>query len=468
MATPRARSILAATILGSSMVFIDSTAVNVALPVLQNELHADIAQVQWIVEAYALFLAALVLVGGSLGDHFGRRRVFVIGVIAFTVCSMLCGIAPGASLMIVARSFQGIAGALLVPNSLAIISASFGDDRGKAIGSWSSLTSLMLVFGPILGGWLVEHLSWRWVFFINLPLGAIVLWLTLRCVPESRNPHAGPLDYLGTFLATASLGGIVFGLIEASVRGVRAPVVGISIAIGLVLAIPFFVHELRTASPLLPLDIFRSRLFSATNLLTLLLYAALGGALFYFPFDLIQVQHYTPTEAGAANLPMIGVVVLLSRFSGALADRRGPKLQLVLGPLIVGSGFALLAVPSIGGSYWTTFFPASLVIGLGLATTVAPLTTAVMSAAGERSGVASGINNAVARTAGLIAVAAFSVLFVTRYTAALESRITAPPAVKSSITKQASRLADMAAACSASISRSDSISALPARATRRR
>jgi EmrB/QacA subfamily drug resistance transporter len=444
MPTPHARSILAATILGSSMVFIDSTAVNVALPVLQSELHANIAQVQWIVEAYALFLAALVLVGGSLGDHFGRKRVFVVGVIAFTVCSMLCGVAPDASLMILARSFQGIAGALLVPSSLAIISASFEDDRGKAIGTWSSLTSLMLVFGPVLGGWLVQHFSWRWVFFINLPLGAIVLWLTLRCVPESRDPHAGGLDLLGAFLGTASLGGVVFGLIEASVRGVRAPMVGISVAVGVLLAIPFFVHEARTQSPLLPLDIFRSRLFSATNLLTLLLYAALGGALFYLPFDLIQVQHYTPMQAGAANLPMIGVVVLLSRFSGALADKRGPKLQLVLGPLIVGIGFALLAVPSIGGSYWTTFFPPSLVIGLGLAVTVAPLTTAVMSAAGERSGVASGVNNAVARTAGLIAVAAFSILFVTRYTIELESRITAPPHVKASITSQASRLADIA------------------------
>jgi EmrB/QacA subfamily drug resistance transporter len=443
MPTPHARSILAATILGSSMVFIDSTAVNVALPVLQRQLHADIAHVQWIVEAYALFLSALVLVGGSLGDHFGRRRVFVIGVIAFTVCSILCGVAPDARLMIVARSFQGVAGALLVPSSLAIISASFAEDRGKAIGTWSSLTSLMLVFGPVLGGWLVQHFSWRWVFFINLPLGAIVLWLTLRCVPESRNPHAGPLDYLGTFLATASLGAIVFGLIEASVRGLRAPSVGIPVALGVILAVPFFWHESRTASPLLPLDIFRSRLFSATNLLTLLLYAALGGALFYLPFDLIQVQHYTPTQAGAANLPMIAVVVLLSRFSGALADRRGPKLSLVVGPAIVGAGFALLASPSIGGSYWTTFFPASLVIGLGLATTVAPLTTAVMSAAGERSGVASGINNAVARTAGLIAVAAFSVLFVTRYTSELESRITASPDVKSSITAQASRLADI-------------------------
>lgn len=425
------------------MVFIDASAVNVALPVLQRELHADIAQVQWIVEAYALFLAALVLVGGSLGDHFGRRRIFLIGVAAFAACSVLCGAAPGARLMIVARSVQGVAGALLVPSSLAILSASFGDDRGKAIGTWSSLTSLMMPIGPILGGWLVQQLSWRWVFFLNLPLAAIVLFLALRSVPESRDPRAGALDLLGALLATVALGGIVFGLIEASTRGFRAPVVGISMAIGALLLAVFVLHEARTESPLLPLDIFRSRLFSATNLLTLLLYAALGGATFYLPFDLIQIQHYSPAKAGAANLPMVAAVVLLSRYAGALADRFGPKPFLVAGPLVIGAGFLLLAVPSIGGSYWTTFFPAALVLGLGLATTVAPLTTAVMTAAGERSGVGSGVNNAVARTAGLIAVAAFSVVFVSRYAAELESRITAPPEVKASITRQAARLADI-------------------------
>ncbi|MCU1347797.1 MAG: drug resistance transporter, EmrB/QacA subfamily, partial [Acidobacteria bacterium] len=428
---------------GSAMVFIDQTAVNVALPVLQNDLHADIAQVQWIVEAYALFLSALVLVGGSQGDHFGRRRVFAIGVIAFTVCSMLCGIAPDARLMIAARSVQGIAGALLVPSSLAIISASFGEDRGHAIGTWSSLTSLMLALGPVLGGWLVQHFSWRWVFFINLPLGAIVLFLTLRCVPESRDPHAGPLDPLGTFLAVASLGGIVFGLIEASVRGLHAPIVWISVAIGTALLVLFLLHEHRSASPLLPLELFRSRLFSACNVLTLLLYAALSGALFYVPFNLIQIQHYSPSQAGAANLPMIAMVVLLSPRAGKLMDRYGPKPLLIAGPTIAGIGFALLAMPSIGGSYWTTFFPGSLIMGLGMSITVAPLTTAVMSAAGDRSGIASGINNAVARTAGLLAVAAFSVLFVARYTTELESRVTLPPQAKAAVTAQASRLADI-------------------------
>jgi EmrB/QacA subfamily drug resistance transporter len=440
---PHARFILAATILGSSMVFIDGTAVNIALPVLQRELHADIAEVQWIVEAYQLFLSSLVLVGGSLGDHFGRKRIFALGVVTFTLCSMACGLAPNAMLMIVARALQGVAGALLVPSSLAVISASFADDRGRAIGTWSSLTTLTLAIGPLLGGWLVQNLSWRWVFFINLPIGAIVLWLTLRCVPESHDRTAGALDLIGAMLATAALGSIVFGLIEASVRGIGRPVVAISVAIGLLLIVPFLLRERRTPSPLLPLDLFRSRLFSIANLLTFALYAALGAVFFFFPFDLIQVQGYSPTQAGAANLPMMAVMVLLSPRAGALMDRYGAKPLLVTGPAIAACGFGLLALPSIGGSYWTTFFPASLVMGLGMATTVAPLTTAVMSAAGEKSGVASGINNAVARTAGLIAVAALSVVFVARYTGELEARVSAPRPIKAAILSQSNRLADI-------------------------
>jgi EmrB/QacA subfamily drug resistance transporter len=441
---PHANAILAATILGSSMVFIDSTAVGIALPVLQRELHADIAEVQWIVEAYQLFLSSLVLVGGSLGDHFGRKRIFAFGVVTFTLFSMACGLAPDARLMIVARGLQGIAGALLVPSSLAVISASFSaGERGHAFGTWSSLTSPMLVFGPLLGGWLVQNLSWRWVFFINLPLGAIVLWLTLRCVPESHDRTAGALDPGGAILGTAALGGIVFGLIEASVRGIARWEAVIPVTVGLVLIVPFLLHERRTRSPLLPLDLFRSRLFSVTNLLTFALYAALGGALFFLPFDLIQVQGYSPTQAGAANLPMIAAIGLLSSRAGALMDRYGAKPLLVTGPAVAACGFALLAWPSIGGSYWTTFFPGSLVMGLGMAMTVAPLTTAVMSAAGEKSGVASGINNAVARTAGLIAVAALSVIFVARYTGELEARVSAPAPVKSTILSQSNRLADI-------------------------
>jgi EmrB/QacA subfamily drug resistance transporter len=436
MPPPHPRAILAATILGSAMVFIDSTAVNVALPVLQRELHASMAAVQWIVEAYQLFLSSLLLVGGALGDHFGRKRVFALGVAAFALASAWCGLAPGATQMIVARAVQGVAGALLVPSSLAIINASFGSGRGKAIGTWSALTSLTLALGPLLGGALVQHASWRWVFFINVPLAVIVLALVLTRVPESRDPDAGALDPLGALLATAALGGIVFGLIESR------PWVSVS---GVVLLIVFVLHEHRARSPLVPLALFRSRLFSATNLLTLLLYAALGGALFFLPFNLIQIQHYSPTQAGAANLPMIVMMVLLSKPAGGLMDRYGARLPLIAGPLIAAAGFALLALPGIGGSYWMTFFPPSLVMGLGMAVTVAPLTTAVMSAAGEKSGVASGINNAVARTAALIAVAVLGLVFVHRFTRELEARVQAPPAVKQAILRQSARLADVPA-----------------------
>ena len=440
--TPHARAILAATILGSALVFIDGTAVNVALPVFQRDLHADVSQVQWIVEAYQLFLSSLVLVGGSLGDHLGRRRIFIIGVAAFTICSAWCGLAPTPGQMIAARAVQGVAGALLVPSSLAIISASFGDDRGRAIGTWSAFTSLTLALGPVLGGWLVQHLSWRWVFYMNVPLAAIVLWLAIRCVPESRDKTAGALDIPGALLATAGLGAIVFGLIESNNRGLGSPLVWGSVVAGCVLLVLFILRERTTPSPLLPLAIFRSRIFSSVNILTFLLYAALGGALFFVPFNLIQVQKYTPTEAGSANLPMIALMVLLSRKTGAIADRFGPRLPLVIGPAIAGIGFALFTRPGIGGSYWTTFFPAIVVLGLGMSITVAPLTTAVMSTAGERSGVASGVNNAVSRTAALMAVAVLGVVVVQRFSTSLHARTAAlhlPPAAFA----QVNRLVDM-------------------------
>ena len=436
MATKNARSILAATILGSSLVFIDSTAVNVALPVFQRDLHADLAAVQWIVEAYQLFLSALVLVGGSLGDHYGRRRVFAIGVTAFALASCWCGFAPTTLQMIIARSLQGVAGALLVPSSLAILNASFGSDRGRAIGTWSALTSLNLAFGPVLGGWLVGRFSWHWVFFINAPLAALVLVLIFTRVPESRDTSARALDPIGAVLVTLALGAIVYGLIESQM------LIGIA---GLVLLGAFLVFESRVREPLLPLALFRSRLFSACNLLTLFLYGALGGVFFFMPFNLIHIQHYTPAQAGAANLPTVAMMVLLSKPAGALMDRVGARTPLIAGPLIAGCGFALIARPSIGGSYWTTFFPALLVLGIGMAITVAPLTTAVMSAAGEKSGIASGISNAVARTAGLMAVAILGVLFAQRFSHELERRVIAPPAVKQAILAQSARLDDITA-----------------------
>ncbi len=424
------RWVLIATILGSSMVFIDSSVVNVALPTLQEDLGATSAATQWVVESYALFLAALILVGGALGDKFGRRRLFVIGTVIFTVTSVWCAIAPDIGNLIVARAAQGIGGALLTPASLALISATFEDDteRGRAIGTWSGFTSITAAGGPVLGGFLVEQASWRWIFLINVPLAAVVLLITLRYLPESRDPRAGRLDWPAAVLATLGLGGVVFGLIEASAVGWTDPRVVLALTVGVAALAAFVVTEARTREPMMPLGLFRNRTFSGTNLLTLLLYAALGGALYFFPFLLIQVQGYSSTEAGAALLPFVLLLFVLSRWAGGLIGRFGAKLPLIIGPVIAAAGFALFAVPGIGGSYWTTYFPAVVVLGLGMAVTVAPLTTAVMGAvSASRTGIASGINNAVARTASLLAIAVFGIIVASVFTSDLEIHLTDIP-----------------------------------------
>ena len=418
--------ILVATILGSSMAFIDGTAVNVALPVMQRELDATFTQLQWVIVAYALFLGSLLLVGGSLGDRLGRRRVFVVGIVVFALASVWAGVAPGVGQLIAARALQGIGGALFVPGSLALIGACFTDEeRGKAIGTWSGASGLMAAMGPLLGGFLAEEFSWRWVFFINIPIAVIVVAIALLRVPESGDPTGGGrVDWVGGLLATLGLGGLVYGLIESGNRGLSDPLVVASIAIGVGALAGFMFAETRVRSPMMPLSIFRSRSFAGANVLTLLLYAGLGGTLFFLPLNLVLVQGYSATAAGASLLPLIIIIGVLSRYMGGLVVRTGAKLPLIIGPSVAGVGFLLFAVPGVGGSYWTTFFPAVVVFGLGMSITVAPLVTVVMSTVDQNlSGLASGINNAISRVASLMALAVFGMVALALFGGALDSRL---------------------------------------------
>ncbi|WP_232077958.1 MFS transporter [Burkholderia sp. THE68] len=422
----RKRLALSATILGSSMAFIDGSVVNVALPSIQSELGASIAAMQWVVNAYLLLLGALVLVGGSMGDKLGRRKVFIAGVAIFTVASAACGFAPGMRWLIAARALQGVGAALLVPGSLAIIGAVFeGEERGRAIGTWAGVGAITSSVGPAAGGWLVDAFSWRAIFFLNLPLAAATIALALMSVPDSHDADAPQtLDWPGAACTAAGLAALTYGLTEAPSRGFADPLVLGMIGAGVVLLAAFIAIETKSRDPMIPLDIFRSRDFSGANLVTLLLYFGLGGVLFFLPFTLIRAYGYSATEAGAAVLPMPLIIGVLSRFTGGLTGRFGARALLVAGPCVAGLGFAMLALPFAARGYWAGFFPALIVLGIGLTITVAPLTTTVMaSVPGERAGVASGVNNAVARVASLLAIAVLGIVFVWSHDAALSARL---------------------------------------------
>ncbi len=440
--------VLAATILGSSMVFIDATVVNVILPRLQTTLNVTGVQIQWVVEAYLLFLSALILLGGALGDRFGRKRIFQLGTILFVIASVACGLSQTLFQLTLARSVQGIGGALLTPGSLAIINAAFPEqERGKAIGTWSGFTAITAALGPVLGGWLSDYASWRWVFFLNLPLALITLATTQKYVPEQCDESRNiPLDIKGAVTSTLALAGITFGLIESGRLGFQNFSVCVALIGGILLLGLFIRIESRSTAPMMPLSLFRSRVFSAVNLLTLLLYAALGAVFYFLPFNLIQVQGFSATQAGAANLPFVLILFLMSRWSGGLYDRFGASVPLTVGSLIAGTGFLVLGyLPGLHADYWTAFFPGIIILGVGMAICIAPLTTAVLAAVQvDHSGLASGINNAIARIAGLLAIATLTLFIVFSFqrnlSQALET-IAIPPELSSEIIRKSNRLA---------------------------
>ena len=402
------RWVLLATVLGSGMASIDATVVGIALPAIGRDFNTGLASLQWVVTAYTLTLAGLLLVAGSMGDRYGRKKVFLLGVVWFAVASILCGVAPNAEVLIGARAIQGIGAALLTPGSLAIIEASFKPaDRMKAIGAWSGLGGVAIAIGPFLGGWLVQAVSWRLIFAINIPLAIAVVAIAWRHVPESRDTAmTGRIDNTGGALITIGLIGLTYGLIEGPSKGWTKPAPLAALIAGVVLLGAFVAWERRARQPMLPLNLFKSAQFTAANVATFTVYGALGGALFLLPIQLQQVSGYTPLQAGVSLLPVTVIMLLLSARSGALAARIGPRLQMSVGPLVIAAGLALFTLIGSSGDYVTEVLPAVVVFGFGLAINVAPLTATVLAAVpASHAGVASAVNNDVARAASLIAVA---------------------------------------------------------------
>jgi len=419
---------LAATILGSSMAFIDGSVVNIALPAIQQALHADAASTQWIVNAYLLLLGALVLVGGSAADLYGRRRIFLLGIAIFTAASIACGLSPDITVLIISRAVQGLGAALLTPASLAMLGATFDEhERSHAIGIWAGVGALTAAAGPVLGGWLVDQVSWRAIFLLNVPLAVAAAGLAVGFACESRDDNAKPLDWKGVVAVAIGLAAITWGLGAVPASGFRDKSVLGALGAGTAFLVAFVAIEARSRErAMMPLSLYRSRNFSGTNALTLLLYFALGGTLYFLPFGLIRLGGYSATQAGAALLPFAMIMGFGASFAGRLSDRFGPRLSLTSGPLIAACGLALLAFADLGRSYWASVFPAIGVLAIGMTVTVPPLTSTVMASAGEaHAGIASGVNNAVARVAGLLAVAALGALLFTSFSHYLGDR---PPA----------------------------------------
>jgi EmrB/QacA subfamily drug resistance transporter len=410
--TSAARWVLLATVTGAGLTLVDATAVNVALPALGRDLDAGVAGLQWTLNGYTLTLAALILLGGSLADRFGRRRIYLIGVVWFAVASALCGLAPSLEVLVASRALQGVGGALLTPGSLAILQASFApSERARAIGAWSGLSGIAAAVGPLVGGWLITTLSWRWIFLVNLPLATVVVAVAARHVPETRDPtSARGFDIAGASLAAGGLVGVTWALIEAGEHGASTPVVAAGVA-GLAALAAFVRTERRSRHPMLPLGIFSSRQFTSANLVTLVVYGGMSGMFFLLAVFLQQALGYSPLAAGAAIIPVTLLMLTLSERAGQLAERIGPRLPMSAGPLVMASALALMTRFGAGMRYVTAVLPAVVVFGLGLSLTVAPLTATVLAAADERhSGIASGVNNAVARSAGLLAVAVLPAL----------------------------------------------------------
>ena len=417
------RVALVAAILGSGIVFLDGTIVNVALPAIRQSLHGALAEQQWVVEAYLLTLSSLLLIGGSLGDLFGRRRVFTIGLTGFGVFSLVCAVAPSSGVLIAARALQGIAGAMLVPSTLALIVDNFGEsERGAAIGSWTAWTGMVMVIGPLAGGLLVQLASWRWIFGLNVAPVAMTLFLLRRLPADRRSP--GHVDVVGAILCASGLAGPVFALIEQPSYGWGSAVVAVPLIAGLVLLTAFILWERRSPHPMMPLHLFAQRNFTVGNLTTFTLYAGLGVATFFIILFIQQVGGYTPVEAGLSLLPITVMMVTLSRRFGGLADRIGPHRFMAAGPIIAGAGLLLLVRMSSQASYASQLLPGVLVFGFGLSMTVAPLTATVLGAVEPgHSGLASGVNNAVARVAGLLAIAALGAVVASSFSARLDSQL---------------------------------------------